>query len=151
MTFTSYHCPNIFLSPALENCTAAVHLIPHSPTHWHYSPYLPWLFSGFPDEGVIGHFPISAQAPEQQSHSTAINRPCRNTGVDGKGYEKWTPREWESKPLALSAWKWLFMPHSQRSQLGCDAWHVSSLPHYRQFNYLPCKLARAFISRTQPW
>lgn len=150
MTFTSHRCPNAFLSPALENCTAIVHPIPHS----HRLSFLP------PSAVTVlrvsrwrsdWSFPHKCEGPRTQPHSTAINRPRRNSGVDGKGCEKWTLHEWESKPLAFSAWKWLFMPHSRRSQLGCNAWHVPSLPHCGRFNYLPCKLAGAFISRRQPW
>lgn len=41
MTFTSHRCPSAFLSPALQNRTAVVHLIPRS----HTPPSLPPLFS----------------------------------------------------------------------------------------------------------
>ncbi len=46
--------------------------------------FLPWLFSGFPDEGVIGHFPISARPPERNPYSTAINQPGETLEWMGK-------------------------------------------------------------------
>ena len=66
MTFTSHRCPNAFLSPALHNSYSSSSSYPTFPhTAVSPPPSFPRLFSGFPDEGVIGHFPISACPPPE--------------------------------------------------------------------------------------
>lgn len=65
--------------------------------------------SGFPHKVGIGHFPINTRAPEPPP-PLPFQQPSAGpgetgAGVDGKGCEKWTLHEWESKPLAFSAWK----------------------------------------------
>lgn len=111
--------------------------------------------SGFPHKVGIGHFPINTRAPEPplhylfNSHQPALEKlelewmgKAARSGL----YMNERANPWHST-LENS-----FSRHTLREANWAVMRSTSSLlSRCRRFNYLPCKLARAFISRRQPW